>query len=31
MEDSAAVPDVTKTVGRYEVLNELGRGGMALV
>ncbi|MEA2296560.1 MAG: eukaryotic-like serine/threonine-protein kinase [Solirubrobacteraceae bacterium] len=25
------MPDVTKTVGRYEVLNELGRGGMALV
>src|SRR6476659_5655597 len=31
MEDSGAVPDVTKTVGRYEVLHELGRGGMALV
>src|SRR6476646_3255111 len=31
MEDSGAVPEVTKTVGRYEVLHELGRGGMALV
>ena len=25
------MPDVTKTVGRYEVLNEVGSGGMALV
>jgi hypothetical protein len=25
------VPDVMKTVGRYEILREVGRGGMALV
>jgi serine/threonine protein kinase len=25
------VPDVMKTVGRYEILREVGRGGMAMV
>ena len=25
------MPDVLKTVGRYEILREVGRGGMALV
>ena len=29
--DVSAVPDVLKTVGRYEILREVGRGGMAMV
>src|SRR3954453_2083720 len=27
----SAMPDVLKTVGRYEILREVGRGGMAMV